>query len=316
MASINRREFTKKAALGIGSIPLLTIPEDVFNIKNINESLSVHLFSKHLQFLNYRQAGEKAAELGFQGLDLTVRPNGHVLPESVTQDLPKAIEDIKKGGSNCNMMCTAISDANNTTDINVLKTAAEQGIKYYRANWFKYSENRTMEADLEFYKQKIQHLSTLNNKLGITGCYQNHAGTSIGASIWEIKKLLELANLNSFGVQYDIRHALVEGGLSWQNGLKLIKESIKTIVVKDFKWGKVKGVWKPINTPIGEGMIDFKKYFSILKAYKINVPVSLHLEYDLGGAEKGNKTISVDKNVVYNAMKKDLETVQRLWQES
>ena len=63
-------------------------------------------------------------------------------------------------------------------------------------------------------------------------------------------------------------------------------------------------------------MVDFKKYCSLLKAYKINVPVSLHLEYDLGGAEKGYKTISVDKNLVYSAMRKDLEMVRQLWAEA
>tara|TARA_R110002049_G_scaffold132849_2_gene292178 strand:- start:59 stop:1009 length:951 start_codon:yes stop_codon:yes gene_type:complete len=316
MASLNRREFTKKAALGIGGIPLLSIPKDIFNTQDNNNSLSVHLFSKHLQFLNYGQAGEKAAELGFQGLDLTVRPNGHVLPESVIQDLPKAIEAIKKGGSTCTMISTAIGDANNKTDINVLKTAAEQGIKYYRANWFQYSEDKSMEADLEYYQQKIKELSLLNEDLDIIGCYQNHAGLSIGASIWEVKTLLESAQTNYFGAQYDIRHAMVEGGLSWENGLKLIKPSIKSIVLKDYKWGQVNGVWKPINMPIGKGMVDFKKYFSLLKAYKINVPVSLHLEYDLGGAEKGYKTISVDKNLVYSAMRKDLEMVRQLWAEA
>tara|TARA_R110002094_G_scaffold88986_1_gene92022 strand:- start:292 stop:813 length:522 start_codon:yes stop_codon:yes gene_type:complete len=173
-----------------------------------------------------------------------------------------------------------------------------------------------MEADLEYYQQKIKELSLLNEELGIIGCYQNHAGTSIGSSIWEIKKLLEAAETNYFGAHYDIRHAVVEGGLSWENGLELIKPFIKSIVLKDYKWGQINGVWKPINTPIGEGMVDFKKYFTLLQAYKINVPVSLHLEYDLGGAEKGHKSISVDKNMVYNAIKKDLETVRQLWMEA
>ena len=316
MSSITRRSFTKQAALGIGFIPLLGFSNNLFENESNTDTLSVHLFSKHLQFLNLEQAGEKAAELGFQGLDLTVRPKGHVLPETVIEDLPKAIADIKKGGSTCLMMTTAVEDAANQTDVNVLKTAAQLGIKYYRANWFKYSEERTMEADLEYYQQKIKTLSLLNKQLGISGCYQNHAGRSVGASIWEIKKILEQAEPGYFGTQYDIRHAMVEGGLSWENGLKLIKSSINTIVLKDYKWGQVNGVWKPINVPIGEGMVNFKKYFSLLKAYKINVPVSLHLEYDLGGAEKGKKEITIEKKEVYKAMKKDLVAVQRLWQEA
>ncbi|MCF7560494.1 sugar phosphate isomerase/epimerase [Sabulilitoribacter multivorans] len=316
MKPITRREFTKKSALAMGLIPLMNFSSNLFQSNNLNDTLSINIFSKHLQFLDYYQLGEKVAEMGFQGVDLTVRPKGHVLPEHVINDLPKAIENIKKGGSQCNMITTAISSAENKTDVNILKTAAENGIKYYRTDWFKYSESQSMNDDILHYQQQIKNLSLLNKQFGIIGCYQNHAGRSIGASIWEVKMLLELAETNYFGTQYDIRHAMVEGGLSWENGLKLIKDSIKSIVLKDYKWEKVNGQWLPINMPIGEGMVDFKKYFSLLKKYQINVPVSLHLEYDLGGAEKGNRTLTIDKNIVYNAMKKDLNTVQRLWLES
>lgn len=315
MKPISRRSFTKKTALGLASIPFLSMAKPHFVSRN-HQPLSVHIFSKHLQFLTPKQAGEKAAELGFDGLDLTVRPKGHVLPDLVTEALPQAIEDIKTGGSSCTMITTAIEDATNHTDKQVLNVAAQQGVKFYRANWFRYSGTRSMENDLKYFQQKIKHLSKLNKRLDIVGCYQNHAGRAIGASLWEIDTMLKLANHNHFGAQYDIRHAVVEGGLSWKNGLELIAPHIKTIVLKDFKWGVVNGIWKPINVPIGQGMVDFKSYFSLLKAYNINVPVSLHLEYDLGGAERGLRSISVDKKVVYAAMKKDLESIQKLWLEA
>lgn len=53
-------------------------------------------------------------------------------------------------------------------------------------------------------------------------------------------------------------------------------------------------------------MVDFNRYFSLLKKYKITVPVSLHLEYDLGGAEHGDTTLSIDKKEVFKHMEKDL----------
>ena len=62
--------------------------------------------------------------------------------------------------------------------------------------------------------------------------------------------------------------------------------------------------------------IDFKNYFKLLKQYKINVPVTLHTEYPLGGAEHGAKEITCNKQVVFNAMKKDLQKVRELWQQS
>jgi L-ribulose-5-phosphate 3-epimerase len=44
--------------------------------------------------------------------------------------------------------------------------------------------------------------------------------------------------------------------------------------------------------------------------------VSLHIEYDLGVAEQGKQTITVDKKVVFDAMKRDLKSVQKLWKEA
>lgn len=316
MKSISRRAFTKKSALAIGAIPLATIPSNFFETEKYSDKLNINIFSKHLQFLDFKELGQRTVEMGFNGVDLTVRPKGHVLPEQVFDILPKAIEDIKQSGANCLMMSTAVNNINNPTDINVLKAASEHGIKYYRTNWFKYSEDKSMTESLNHYKNIVKDISLFNKEYGLIGCYQNHAGTSVGASLWEIKTILELANLDAFGVQYDIRHAVAEGGLSWTNGLKLIKDNIKSIVLKDFKWGQVNGKWKPINVPVGEGMVDFNSYFKLLKKYKINVPVSLHCEYDLGGAEHGSKSPTIDKKDIYKALSKDLNTLQKIWEQA
>jgi len=66
---------------------------------------------------------------------------------------------------------------------------------------------------------------------------------------------------------------------------------------------------------MGEGMVDFKTYFKLLKQYRIDVPVTLHMEHPLGGAEHGATKLSCDKQIVFNAMKKDLQKVRDLWQQ-
>ncbi|MCG9793224.1 sugar phosphate isomerase/epimerase family protein [Flavobacterium algicola] len=317
MNSTNRRDFIKKSALGMTALPFINLPYPLFkNDDNDMDSLSVNVFSKHLQFLDYYNAGEAAAEIGFTGLDLTVRNNGHVLPELVKNDLPKAIHEIKKAGSSCSMITTAISSISNPLDVAIVETAAKEGIDFYRTDWYKYTRENTMQEDILLYQQEIKKLSELNKANNIIGCYQNHAGLLIGASFWEIENLLKTANKDFFGMQYDIRHATAEGGYSWQNGFNLLHSQIKTIVLKDFKWMNINGIWQAKDTPIGEGMVDFKSYFKLLKKAGLKPPVSLHLEYDLGGAEKGNKTITVDKKVVFEAMKKDLKAVQKLWKEA
>lgn len=311
----SRRTFLKNTALASCVLPFSCIPAQLRKGGSADK-LDISIFSKHLQFLDYKETGQMAAELGFDGVDLTVRPKGHVLPENVKTDLPLAIRDMKSGGSICKMITTSIESVDNPYDVDIIESAAREGISIYRTHWYKYLEDASMVESLEHYKNEVYKLGLLNKENNIIGCYQNHAGTKIGASYWEIHKLLETVDPEYFGTQYDIRHATVDSGYSWTNGLELLHKKIKMIVLKDFKWGKVNNKWKAVNVPIGEGIVDFTKYFKLLKSYGLNPPVSLHLEYPLGGAEKGKYEITVDKKVVYDAMQKDLTTIRQLWQDA
>src|SRR5688572_24225411 len=311
----SRRSFLKKSILGGVLFPL--VYKDLFSMvpTSTEKPLKIHIFSKHLQFLNYQDMAEAAADMGFDGIDLTVRPKGHVLPERVGQDLPKAVEAMRKVGFAPLMMTTAVEDPNSSVDRQLLQSASKLRFQYYRMNWLKYPDGKSMPSTIEHFQRTVKELSLLNKELGLTGCYQNHAGMSIGSSLWELWQLLKDANQQHMGIQYDIRHAVVEGGLSWQNGLRLIQSHIKTLTVKDFFWQKENGKWIVQDTSMGEGMVDFTTYFKLLKLYKINVPVSLHMEYPLGGAEHGATKLSCDKQIVFDAMKKDLQKVRDLWQQ-
>ncbi|MGB6153400.1 MAG: TIM barrel protein [Pricia sp.] len=314
---ITRRDFTKLSAAAVGSIPLMGfngfLPDTV---TKPNDELMISLFSKHLQFLDYNEMAAAVAEIGLDGLDLTVRPDGHVLPENVSDNLPKAVAAMTKYGINPGMMTTNVWDANNPEDIKVLETASRLGFTHYRTGWLTYAEDRTIKESQAIFANEAAALGALNKDLGLMGCYQNHAGNHVGAPIWDLPPILDATNNEYLGCQYDIRHAVVEGGSSWELGLRLIHPFIKSIVIKDFKWGKVNGQWKPVNTPLGEGMVDFDRYFSLLKKYKINVPVSLHLEYDLGGAEHGATSLNIDKREVFKQMKKDLTFLRETWQDA
>lgn len=313
-----RTEFIKLSAMGLASIPMLgfnNLPKA--NKSGMTQPLNVHLFSKHLQFLDYAEMAEVTAEMGFSGLDVTVREKGHVLPENVTRDLPKVVAAMKSFGLSPEMITTNVLDSEDQDSINIVTTASELGFKNYRMGWLTYPENSTIPESIANYKILFSKLEALNKKAGITGVYQNHAGMHVGAPIWDMQQLLADCDPAYLGSQYDIRHAVVEGGTCWELGLNLIQPHIKTIVIKDFKWGQENGQWKPLNVPMGEGMVDFKRYFSLLKKMGITNPaISLHCEHDLGGAEIGNTTISITKNEVLKRIKKDLTFLQTAWEQA
>lgn len=309
----SRRRFLKQTALIAGALPVLPVdwPQPVqFAESDLPE---IHIFSKHLQFLDYADMAEAAADMGFKGVDLTVRPQGHVLPEGVEEDLPKAVEALRKVGFSPRLMTTAVGDATDPMSVRLLNTAAELGFTHYRTVWYQYDEKQSLPDQLRGFGEQLRALGELNKKLNLTGCYQNHAGRLVGASVWELWEMLKTADSRYMGVQYDIRHATVEGGLSWPNGLRLLSPHIKTIALKDFRWERKAGRWVVENTPIGEGMVDFGAYFGWLKQANLRVPVSLHVEYPLGGAEHGSARLTGPATAVFAAMKQDLARISELW---
>lgn len=112
------------------------------------------------------------------------------------------------------------------------------------------------------------------------------------------------------GSQYDIRHATVEGAQSWPVGFKLLKPHIGTLDIKDFHWAKKDGNWQLQNVPLGEGQVDFTKYFELIKQYGVSAPISLHCEYPLGGANHGATSLTIPEKEVLSAIKKDLNTLR------
>jgi sugar phosphate isomerase/epimerase len=309
--SLTRRDFLGRTGLVLAAAPLLT-PRAEATPPAEEDAFRIHLFSKHAQFLDYADLARTAADLGFEGLDLTVRPGGHVEPERVQTDLPRATDAIRKVGLQPLMMTTAINDPADPVSRKILETAAREGIRYYRMAWFQYPPVGSLPEALAGFRRKVAGLAELNQRLGLHGAYQNHAGTYVGASLWEIYDLLRDVPPAAVGCQYDIRHATVEGGMSWKTGLRLMAPRINSLDIKDFRWETDGHRSKLVNTPLGEGTVDFPGYFQLVKQYGIRGPISLHFEYDLGGAEAGNRNPTMAKDAIFAAMRRDVQTLKQL----
>jgi sugar phosphate isomerase/epimerase len=310
----SRREFIKKVSLTTAGF---------YGLKNASAEAAtiavqqpatpkISVFSKNLQWLDYEPMARTAKEIGFDGIDLTVRPNGHVIPERVASDLPKAVNVIRKNGLEVFEVTTAITDAGEKYTEEILSVLRDLGIGYYRLNWFEYDQIASMEENVSRMKLRMEKLADLNEKYHVHGAYQNHAGTSFGASVWDLWEAMKDLDPQFIGCQFDARHATVEGANSWVNDFKRIYPYIKTYNIKDFAWAKTEKGWEAKSVPLGAGMVDYKKYFELIKRYNITGPISMHFEYPLGGADQGAKTISIPPEKITQAMKQDLNTLKVL----
>jgi len=311
--NVTRRKFLAALAATGASIPITGFAKNAdAAMKSGGNKRKICIFSKHLQWLDYDAMGETAAEIGFDGVDLTVRPGGHVLPERAEEDLPRAVEAVRKAGLDVSMMTTRVIDPRDSYTEPILKTASQLGIGYYRMGYLNYNDSLGVSESLESHKPQLRDLAAMNKHYNIHGAYQNHAGTRVGGPVWDLWILLKDLDPRWIGCQYDVRHATLEGGSCWPVGLKLLSDYIKITAIKDFRWAKIDGKWRAENCPLGEGMVDFEKYFGLVKQYDIDGPISLHLEYPLGGADKGKTKLTIEREKVTDIMRRDVQKLRSM----
>ena len=250
------------------------------------------MFSKHFPELNYDQLGKTCRDLGFAGIDLTVRPKGHVLPERVVEDLPRAVDALRKAGLEVPMITTEITSTAGAEPI--LKTAARLGISYFKPGYWRYNSvdplTRIKEVGAE-----IRGLSQLAAEYKIVMGLHNHSGTYVGEAVWDTWAMIRDLDPRWTGFYYDPGHAAIEGGLGGHEiSQSLVAPRLKMVALKDFYWNKAVPVW----CPMGEGVVDWKKVFSGFSKAGYAGPLSLHLEYD-GGMDVAARVAAVRKDLSY-----------------
>jgi L-ribulose-5-phosphate 3-epimerase len=322
----SRRSFLSQIALASAALPLAQLagtahaaePKKGKKAKQAAPAASsgsplsptvFHVFAKPLQIFSYAETASLIAEAGFGGIDYAVRPAGHVVPEKVKEDLPRAVEAAQKAGLKVDMITTGITDPRDPLTEPLLQTAVKLGVKIYRFGVLQYDAKLPVMESLQKHKAAVKELESINRGLGIHGCFQNHAGVRVGGPIWDLYELVKDVDPRWVGVQYDIRHATAEGGQSWPLALKLVAPWIKCTDLKDFMWQQSPGKGVIENVPVGQGIVSFDAYFKLLRELNIAGPTSVHFEYP--PFERAPQVPENQKRSVFlAAMKKDLAAIK------
>jgi sugar phosphate isomerase/epimerase len=302
-----RRKFI--SAMAVGGAGLSLMPGKSIFSGQEKKRFPVRLFSKPLDSYDFSFMCECVAGAGIPGLDLTVRPGGKVEPEAVEHVLPQLIDEAKKFNLVTDMIVTGILSAKDPFTERILRTASEAGVKYYRLGWFNYDTNTGLLETLRKYNQDLTEIAALNKKYNIHGGYQNHSGEMVGGPVWDLRELLRDLPPEYIGSQFDVRHAKVEGHNTWMLGMRLMAGHIKTLAIKDFTWKTTGGKPEPVTVPLGEGMIDWDRYFTTIRDLKINAPVTLHVEYPLLGEGEEKLSLNRQQEIIVGKLKKDADFI-------
>jgi sugar phosphate isomerase/epimerase len=240
------------------------------------------VFSKVYQklSLNFDDAAAVTAEAGLDGIDPPLRPDGEIVPERATEDLPRYVEAMHKRKLQLPLLTTAIVSTSSPHTEDILRTAKKLGVQYYRVGFVQREGNA--KKQVSEFKAQLKDLAAMNKEIGIGALVQNHSpaghGNYLGGNLVELREIIGGLDPAQVGVAFDIGHAIIVHKEAWQPHFEALKSHIKVAYVKD---AKMSGRW----VPFGEGDVARLGYFKLLKQMGYNAPISMHMEYDW--TEKG-----------------------------
>lgn len=250
----------------------------------------VCLFTDHLAGFTYEEVGRMLKDLGVSGPDLTVRRGGLVAPEKVAADLPKAVETFRRFGLSVPMITTTITSADDPLAKAVAEAASSQEIRYYKLGYFPYKDLARWRETIDATRGSLRHLAKMNARLNLRAGMHNHAGDSVGCSLWDSWEAMQGVDADRVGFYFDPAQATIEGGKTgWQLNFRRITPRIFMIALKDFVWEKSEKGWRTRWVPLGEGMVDWTKVLPLIRETSFAGPISLHIEYDPGGRTKAER---------------------------
>lgn len=243
----------------------------------------VCVFSKHLQFLNYQELAAKAKELGVDGVDLTVRPGGHVEPAHVARDLAAAVAAVRAAGLEVHMISTALKSGTDADAPAIFEAALQQGIRHARVGGHKYAPNADIFPQIEAFTSDLRSLAALALQYGITLGYHNHSGEQyFGAPLWDLHRAITAVASANFGSNFDAGHATVEGPFgALAINARMMAPHVKMMAVKDFHFEGRRPKW----VGLGKGCVDLPLIFGIMREAGFSGPISMHFEYEIPSHE-------------------------------
>ena len=279
---LGRREFlgssSAMAAAMAAGFPLSAAAQSP------RERNPICVFIKFIQSLNYEELTNAVADLGFDGIEATVRRGGYIEPNRAADELPKLVEALAKRDLKIMMLTTDVLRADDPTTEPMLRAAVAQGVPMYRMGFYRYDLRKPVLDQLKEIAPAVADVAALNKELGIQAVYQNHCGADmVGGTLWDMYGLIKDIPNEQIGLAFDIRHATIEAGLSWPTIYNAMKSRIATVYAKDFKWtGRTVQ-----HVPFGTGQVD-PKFFRQLQADQFSGPISLHVEYVRSGGAPPN----------------------------
>lgn len=252
-------------------------------------SPSLCLFSEVLK-VDYNDMGPFIGMMGFDGVELSVQPGGHIpLEGDIDLHLERAIEAMTGSNVDVPVLSTTVTSGQSKELRTVMGWGSEMGIPIFCPG--QWPNNGDGMASTVAAQREISMLDALGHAAKMQIAVRNATPNYMGSTIAGLNAAIR--PFDSFvGFDFDAGFAAAysggnDGGLA---ALQVALPRLKKVTARDCAWATGDGGAKTLKQcALGEGMVDWPKIFAALAKASFTGPITLQVDYapnDLSAVRK------------------------------
>jgi sugar phosphate isomerase/epimerase len=247
------------------------------------------LNSKFFHALSVPALAAKARELGFDGIDVIVRPGHPVNPANVKTALPKAVAAWKAEGLTCPMATAPVTLVNpDASEVEPLYAGcAAAGVPRVKIGFFPFTPGDEYWALVDAARKALEGFARVGETCGVQTVYQVHSGPVLGSNCAGLMHLLRGLDPRWVGAYPDLGHMVLDGE-DYPMGLAMLGAHLSIVGIKDAYHAPQPAGSEPPFVPrfvkVGSGAVNWRRALGALKELGFDGDFSVHTEYDFDEA--------------------------------
>jgi len=248
----------------------------------------VCIFTEHFQSLPIPEVCRVFQRIGVDGLDLTVRPGGHIKPEDAKTELPKAAQAARDVGLEIMMLTTDITTADRHAE-EILATCNNLGIDRIKLGYYSPGTFGSLAGEMSDVRRRLDDVVKLAAKHGVRPCVHVHSGETIPSNGFLLHQLIRDIPPDRIGAFLDSYHMTMTGAAGgWRQAIDLLTPWISLVALKNFRWERLdrdelgQQRWRTNYCRLEDGIAPIPDFVRTVHKAGYRGFYTLHTEYRLG----------------------------------
>ncbi len=250
------------------------------------------LYSDALK-IDYNDMGGFLQAMGFDGVELTVQPGGHIpLEGDIDLHLERAVEAMTGVGLDVPVISTSITSAMTKELRTIVGWGSEMGVPIFSPGQWPNRGDGSMGSVIAAQRE-IAMLAQIGRAAKMQIAVHNATPNYVFSSVAELNTAIRPFDA-IVGFNFDAGYAAAFSGSAPEDAvaaLRLALPRLKMATARDCVWSKASDGSPTLKQcPLGEGMVDWPRFFGELARANFTGPITLQVEYgpkdDLAAVKK------------------------------